>query len=57
MAYNAIDQGASGVDMGRNIFQSDSPLGMMKAIGAIVHGKEKPEKAYDLYQTIKDKRK
>ncbi|MFN2282139.1 MAG: 3-hydroxy-5-phosphonooxypentane-2,4-dione thiolase, partial [Anaerolineales bacterium] len=37
MAYNAIDQGASGVDMGRNIFQSDSPLGMMKAIKSIVH--------------------
>jgi putative autoinducer-2 (AI-2) aldolase len=56
MAYNAIDQGASGVDMGRNIFQSDSPVGMMKAIKAIVHGKEKPEKAYDLYQTIKNKK-
>jgi putative autoinducer-2 (AI-2) aldolase len=57
MAYNAIDQGALGVDMGRNIFQSDSPVGMMKAIKAIVHGKEKPEKAYDLYQTIKNKQK
>lgn len=56
MAYNAIDQGAAGVDMGRNIFQSDSPIGMMKAIKAIVHGNEKPEKAYDLYQTIKNKR-
>lgn len=57
MAYNAIDQGASGVDMGRNIFQSDSPLGMMKAIKAIVHGGEKPEKAYELYQTVKNEGK
>jgi putative autoinducer-2 (AI-2) aldolase len=57
MAYNAISQGASGVDMGRNIFQSESPVGMMKAIKAIVHGKETPEKAYDLYQTVKNKRK
>lgn len=56
MAYNAISQGASGVDMGRNIFQSDSPEGMMKAIKAIVHGNEKPEKAYDLYQTIKNQK-
>ncbi len=55
MAWNAIDQGAAGVDMGRNIFQSDSPMGMMKAIKAIVHGNETPEKAYDLYQTIKNK--
>lgn len=54
MAYNAINQGASGVDMGRNIFQSDSPIGMMKAIKAIVHGNEKPEQAFDLYQTIKN---
>lgn len=54
MAYNAIDQGAAGVDMGRNIFQSDSPIGMMKAIRAIVHDNETPEKAYDLYQTIKN---
>ncbi len=55
MAYNAINQGAAGVDMGRNIFQSDSPVGMMQAIKAIVHGNEKPEKAFDLYQTIKNK--
>ena len=57
MAYNAIDQGAADVDMGRNIFQSDSPVGMMKAIKAIVHGRETHEKAYDLYQTIKNKKK
>ena len=57
MAYNAIDQGASGVDMGRNIFQSDSPAGMMKAIKAIVHGNEKPEKAFDLYETVKNREK
>jgi len=57
MAYNAIDQGASGVDMGRNIFQSDSPVGMMKAIRAIVHGNEKPEKAFDLYESLKNKEK
>jgi putative autoinducer-2 (AI-2) aldolase len=54
MAYHAIDQGAAGVDMGRNIFQSASPLGMMKAIKAIVHGGEKPEKAYELYETVKN---
>lgn len=57
MAYNAIDQGAAGVDMGRNIFQSDSPLGMMKAVKAIVHGGEKPEKAYELYETVKNEGK
>jgi putative autoinducer-2 (AI-2) aldolase len=54
MAYNAVQQGASGVDMGRNIFQSESPKAMILAIRAVVHDKEKPTKAYDLYNTIKN---
>lgn len=54
MAYRAIDEGAAGVDMGRNIFQSESPIAMMKAIQAIVHEKEKPDRAYDLYKTLKN---
>jgi putative autoinducer-2 (AI-2) aldolase len=54
MAYNAIQEGASGVDMGRNIFQSDSPKAMIQAVRAVVHDKEKPEKAYDLYNTLKN---
>jgi 3-hydroxy-5-phosphonooxypentane-2,4-dione thiolase len=53
MAYRAVDQGAAGVDMGRNIFQSDSPVAMIQAVGAVVHQLEKPEKAFDLYQTRK----
>lgn len=53
MAYRAIDQGAAGVDMGRNIFQSDSPQGMMQAIKAVVHGNAKPSEAYALYEQIK----
>lgn len=50
MAYQAIDQGAAGVDMGRNIFQSDSPIGMMLAIKAIVHEKAKPAEAFEIYK-------
>ena len=53
MAYNAVQQGASGVDMGRNIFQSEEPIAMIQAVGAVVHNNEKPEKAFDLYNTIK----
>ncbi len=53
MAYNAIQQGASGVDMGRNIFQSESPQAMLQAVRAVVHHNETPEKAYDLYNTLK----
>jgi len=54
MAYRAIDEGAAGVDMGRNIFQSEAPVAMMKAIQAIVHENEKPDRAYDLYNTLKN---
>ena len=53
MAYKAIDQGASGVDMGRNIFQADSPSAMIQAVGAVVHDDEKPAKAFDMYETLK----
>ena len=53
MAYKAIDQGASGVDMGRNIFQSDSPVAMIQAVGAVVHNNETPAKALDMYETLK----
>ncbi len=54
MAYNAVQQGASGVDMGRNIFQSDSPVSMLQAVRAVVHNNETPEKALDLYNTLKN---
>lgn len=54
MAYNAVQQGASGVDMGRNIFQSDSPTAMIQAVRAVVHDNETPDKAYDLYNTLKN---
>src|SRR6266704_1560498 len=49
MAYNAIENGAAGVDMGRNIFQSDTPQAMIRAVGAVVHESVKPEDAYQHY--------
>jgi 3-hydroxy-5-phosphonooxypentane-2,4-dione thiolase len=55
MAYAAIQQGASGVDMGRNIFQADDPVAMIKAVRAVVHNGETPDKALDLYNTLKTK--
>jgi putative autoinducer-2 (AI-2) aldolase len=54
MAYNAVQQGASGVDMGRNIFQSDDPVAMIQAVKAVVHENETPGKAFELYQTLKN---
>ena len=54
MAYNAIQQGAGGVDMGRNIFQAESPAAMIQAVRTVVHENEKPDKAFDLYNTLKN---
>jgi len=53
MAYDAIHAGAVGVDMGRNIFQSSNPVGMMKAVNAIVHKKHTPKEAYALFTSTK----
>ncbi|MCM5558161.1 3-hydroxy-5-phosphonooxypentane-2,4-dione thiolase [Pleomorphomonas sp. JP5] len=55
MAWRAIDQGAAGVDMGRNIFQSDCPVAMISAVRAVVHDGESVDKAYDIYKAGKAK--
>lgn len=49
MTEGAIKSGASGVDMGRNIFQSDNPAGMIKAVRAIVHKGVSAEEAFEIY--------
>jgi putative autoinducer-2 (AI-2) aldolase len=56
MCYKAIQQGAAGVDMGRNVFCSDDPVAMVQAVAAVVHKKEPPDKAFDLFHTIKSQR-
>ena len=53
MAYDALQKGAIGVDMGRNIFQSSNPVGMMKAVQAVVHKKYSPKEAYDFFKKQK----
>jgi putative autoinducer-2 (AI-2) aldolase len=52
MAWRATEEGALGVDMGRNIFQSESAQAMIQAIRQVVHKRERPERAYDLYRTL-----
>ena len=52
LAYNAVQQGAAGVDMGRNIFQAERPLAMIQAVRKVVHEGFKPAEAYELYRTL-----
>lgn len=53
MAYNAIRDGAAGVDMGRNIFQSENPGAMLQAVRAVVHENASAKEAYDLFLSLK----
>jgi 3-hydroxy-5-phosphonooxypentane-2,4-dione thiolase len=55
MAHNAVSQGAAGVDMGRNIFQSDAPKAMLAAVNAVVHELMPPKQAFELYRELKAK--
>jgi len=56
MAYKAINEGAAGVDMGRNIFQSEAPTAMIQAVNKVVHENIKPAEAYELYQSLKNEK-
>ncbi|MDG6988508.1 MAG: 3-hydroxy-5-phosphonooxypentane-2,4-dione thiolase [Nitrososphaerota archaeon] len=49
LAHNAMAEGASGVDMGRNIFQSSDPVGMIKAVRAVVHEGRSADEAFSLF--------
>jgi putative autoinducer-2 (AI-2) aldolase len=55
MAYNAVQQGAAGVDMGRNIFQSDAPKAMISTVHAVVHKNVKPAEAFEMFKALKAK--
>ena len=55
MAYRAVQEGAAGVDMGRNIFQSDAPKAMIAAVSAVVHKNMKPKEAFDMFNATKSK--
>jgi putative autoinducer-2 (AI-2) aldolase len=52
LAHNAVGQGASGVDMGRNIFQAENPTAMIQAVRKVVHENFKPAEAYEFYRTL-----
>lgn len=55
MASDAVGAGATGVDMGRNIFQSESPVAMIQAVRAVVHKNTPVDEAFELYESLKAK--
>jgi 3-hydroxy-5-phosphonooxypentane-2,4-dione thiolase len=54
MAYRAVSEGAAGVDMGRNIFQSEAPEAMIKAVKKVVHENVTPKEAFEYFQSLKN---
>jgi putative autoinducer-2 (AI-2) aldolase len=51
--YDGIQKGAIGVNLGRNIWQNEHPVAMIRAIRAIIHENATPEQAQELYHSIK----
>ncbi|MEM7009777.1 MAG: 3-hydroxy-5-phosphonooxypentane-2,4-dione thiolase [Thermodesulfobacteriota bacterium] len=54
MTYNALEQGAIGVDMGRNIWQNDHPVAVLRAIRSIVHENNNAKQAHDIFLSLKE---
>ncbi|MBI2403444.1 MAG: 3-hydroxy-5-phosphonooxypentane-2,4-dione thiolase LsrF [Gemmatimonadetes bacterium] len=52
-AYRAMQEGASGVDMGRNVWQSTHPVAMIRSLRAIVHERASPQEACDLFDELR----
>jgi putative autoinducer-2 (AI-2) aldolase len=53
MAFRAVQEGACGVDMGRNIFQSEAPTAMIQAVRKVVHDGANPKEALELFKELK----
>jgi len=55
--YDGIQKGAIGVNLGRNIWQNEHPVAMIKSLRSIIHKKATPKEAYELYNEVKAKGK
>ena len=53
MSYRAIQEGAAGVDMGRNVFQAQNPRAMIQALRAVVHEGVTGKQAFEMYQSLR----
>ncbi len=52
LCHNAINEGAAGVDMGRNVFQSTNPAAMIQAVSAVVHDGLSPKQGFELFNEL-----
>jgi len=54
--HDGMEKGAIGVNLGRNIWQNDFPVAVMKGIRAVVHKKATPREAHDIFLSEKEKK-
>jgi putative autoinducer-2 (AI-2) aldolase len=54
--YDGMQNGAIGVNLGRNVWQSPHPVAVMRALNAVIHGQATPEQALDLFESIKNQK-
>lgn len=52
LCYKAVNDGAAGVDMGRNVFQSEHPAAMIQAVHAVVHDGLTPEQGFEMFREL-----
>lgn len=52
LCYKAVSEGAAGVDMGRNVFQSTSPAAMIQAVRGVIHEGLTPGQAYEMFKDL-----
>jgi len=51
--YDGMQKGAIGVNLGRNIWQTESPVAAIRAIRAIIHDEYTPQEAQNLFEQVK----
>ena len=51
--YDGIQKGAVGVNLGRNIWQNQHPVAMIKALRAVIHDNATPKEAEEIFDTVK----
>jgi putative autoinducer-2 (AI-2) aldolase len=52
--YDGMQKGAIGVNLGRNVWQNDFPVAMIRAMRAIIHENASPKEAQQLYDSLKN---
>jgi putative autoinducer-2 (AI-2) aldolase len=54
--HDGMEKGAIGVNLGRNVWQNDNPVAMIKGLRAVIHEKASVEQAEKIFNEVKSKK-